>query len=97
MPFKYDKNISRKSAKRHAHKLKSIVRSFCALLDSTPKPDRETIRTEFIKAEKEWKMYCIKNSLGTLVSEYFNMKIAYEWETNYIQERPDTTPKQIQQ
>lgn len=70
-------------SRRHSKHLGYIVSNFCAFLRRRPKPSADLVREHFLKAEYEWKTYCIMQGLGIRAAMMFNAKVSYIWEKEF--------------
>lgn len=69
--------------KEHKKVLNKHLKHFFRLLDSTPKPSDKMVRSQFIKHEAEWRLYCVKNRLSAHIADLFNANVSLEWERKY--------------
>lgn len=75
--------ISKKEARKHKKVLNKHLKEYFTLLDSTPKPTNEVVRSEFIRHEAEWRLYCAQHGLGARLAEYFNANVSLAWDNKY--------------
>jgi hypothetical protein len=77
--------ISKKEARKHKKVLDKHLKEFFSLLDSKPKPSNKAVRSEFIRHEAEWRLYCTQHGLGARLAELFNANVSLEWDCKYTQ------------
>lgn len=66
--------------KRHKKVLNKHLKDFYKFLESMPKPTNEHVRSEFLRHEAEWRIYCVDNGLKAHLAELFNANVSAEWE-----------------
>lgn len=74
---------SQKEIKNIRKGLKKRLTEFFRLLDKVPKPPKEMIRSEFVRHEAEWRLFCSQHGLDARVAELFNANVSLEWERKY--------------
>lgn len=74
---------SQKEIKSIRKGLKKRLTEFFKLLDKVPKPPKEVIRSEFVRHEAEWRLFCSQNGFDARVAELFNANVSLAWEQKY--------------
>lgn len=66
--------------KQHKKVLNKHLKDFYKFLGSKPKPSNEVVRSEFLRHEAEWRIYCVDHRLQAHLAELFNANVSAEWE-----------------
>ena len=70
-------------AAKHLSMLGELLGRFYTFLEKTPKPSDDEVRSEFIRQEQNWKLYCDRSQLNTRASLLFNQEVAQSWRHRY--------------
>ena len=71
---------------QHVSVLGELLGRFYTFLEKKPKPSDDEVRSEFIRQEQKWKLYCLNNHLNPRASLLFNQEVAQSWKSRYAKQ-----------
>lgn len=80
-----------RESQKHFAIFSDILMGFYEFLESKPKPSGESIRSEFIRRESQWKRYCTAHRLTNEASMLFNKEVSQSWKERYTANPKNTT------
>ena len=75
-----------RTAAKHLSMLGELLGRFYTFLEKIPKPSDDEVRSEFIRQEQKWKLYCLNNHLNPRASLLFNQEVAQSWKSRYAKQ-----------
>lgn len=84
------KRQQERAVTKHLSMLGELLGRFYTFLEKTPKPSDDEVRSEFIRQEQNWKLYCINNHLNPRASLLFNQEVAQSWKHRYAKQSYQT-------
>lgn len=75
-----------RAVSQHISVLGELLGRFYTFLEKTPKPSDDEVRSEFIRQEQKWKLYCLNNHLNPRASLLFNQEVAQSWKSRYAKQ-----------
>lgn len=79
-----------RTAAKHLSMLGELLGRFYTFLEKTPQPSDDEVRSEFIRHEQTWKLYCYQNHLNPRASMLFNQEVAQSWKNRYAKQDSQT-------
>lgn len=84
------KRQQERTVAKHLGVLGELLGRFYTFLEKNPKPTDDEVRSEFIRSEQSWKLYCVKNHLNPRASLLFNQEVAQSWKNRYTKQSTPT-------
>lgn len=84
------RRLQERQAAKHFEYLGKLLMGFYRFLESTPKPENEAVREEFVKRDNQWRRYCTNNHLTDRATLLFNQEVAVSWENRYAKPMDET-------
>lgn len=84
------RRLQERQAAKHFEYLGKLLMGFYCFLESTPKPEDEAVREEFVKRDNQWRRYCKANHLTDRAALLFNQEVAVSWENRYAKPMDET-------